>query len=81
MVFGISCAPEMFQKVIEQILSDCPNAINFIDDIIVVGKTEEEHDKGLQSVLKKVVRLWYSFEPIKMRIQAFRNRFFGASLQ
>lgn len=54
MVFGISCAPEMFQKVIEQILSDCPNNINFIDDIIVVGKTEEEHDRCLQNVLTKL---------------------------
>lgn len=43
----------MFQKVIEQILADCPNTINFIDDIIVVGKTEEEHDRALQKVLTK----------------------------
>ncbi|XP_058456797.1 uncharacterized protein LOC131434165 [Malaya genurostris] len=53
LVFGISCAPEMFQKVIEQILSDCKNAINFIDDIVVVGSTEQEHDEALRDVLDK----------------------------
>ncbi|XP_055585535.1 uncharacterized protein K02A2.6-like [Uranotaenia lowii] len=51
MVFGISCAPEIFQKVIEQILADCPNTINFIDDVIIIGKTEKEHDRRLECVL------------------------------
>lgn len=44
----------MFQKVIEQILSDCENVINFIDDIIVAGKTEQDHDVSLQKVLDKL---------------------------
>ena len=44
----------MFQKVLEQILSDCPNTINFIDDIIIAGKTEREHDEALEKVLHKL---------------------------
>ncbi|XP_062558121.1 uncharacterized protein K02A2.6-like [Armigeres subalbatus] len=54
LVFGISCAPEMFQKVLEHILADCENTINFIDDIIVAGESEVEHDLALQKVLKKL---------------------------
>lgn len=54
LVFGISCAPEIFQKIIEQILSDCGHSINFIDDIIVVGRTELEHDEALRKVLDKL---------------------------
>lgn len=54
LVFGISCAPEMFQKVIEQILSGCSNCINFIDDIIVMGKTENDHDVALRWVMEKL---------------------------
>lgn len=44
----------MFQKVIEQILADCGCAVNFIDDIIVFGKTESEHDESLKKVLSKM---------------------------
>lgn len=54
MLFGISSAPETFQKELEQILSDCSNAVNFIDDIIVFGKDEREHDNALQQVLQKL---------------------------
>ncbi|XP_055542951.1 uncharacterized protein K02A2.6-like [Wyeomyia smithii] len=54
LVFGISCAPEMFQKVIEQILADCGCAVNFIDDIIVFGKTEAEHNESFAKVMSKM---------------------------
>lgn len=54
LVFGISCAPEMFQKVMEQILADCEFTVNFIDDIIVFGRTEKEHDESLEKVLRKM---------------------------
>lgn len=51
-MFGISCAPEMFQKILEHILSDCDNVVNYLDDILVSGETEEEHDKSLRKVLR-----------------------------
>ncbi|XP_061506861.1 uncharacterized protein K02A2.6-like [Anopheles gambiae] len=54
MMFGISCAPEKFQKILEQVLADCPNTVNFIDDIIVTGKTETEHDLALEKVMEKI---------------------------
>ena len=42
-MFGISCAPEMYQKVI-QALQDCEGAHNILDDVIAHATTEEEHD-------------------------------------
>lgn len=51
LMFGVSCAPEMFQKIIEQLLADCENCVNYIDDIIVFGADEEEHNRCLQKVL------------------------------
>lgn len=52
MAFGISCAPEKFQKVMDSILAPCRNVICFIDDILVYGSTVEEHDECLANVLK-----------------------------
>lgn len=51
-MFGISCAPEMFQKIMEQILADCENTVNYIDDVLIFGATEQEHDEALGRVLK-----------------------------
>lgn len=52
LMFGISCAPEMFQKIMEQILADCECVINYIDDVFIFGETEQEHDEALRKVLE-----------------------------
>ncbi|XP_062541106.1 uncharacterized protein K02A2.6-like [Armigeres subalbatus] len=51
LMYGIVIAPELFQRIMEQILSRCENTVNFIDDILVFGSTENEHDKALKLVL------------------------------
>ena len=38
--FGISSAPEIFQRTIENILQGIPNVVVYIDDILITGKTE-----------------------------------------
>ena len=54
LMFGISCAPEMYQRVIQQFLQDCEGAQNLYDDIVVHGATKEEHDERLKVVLQKI---------------------------
>lgn len=54
LMFGISCAPELFQKTMERILSGCDGCLNFIDDIIVFGKDRKEHDERLEMAQKKL---------------------------
>lgn len=51
LMFGIDCAPEIFQRVMRSMLSDCEGVINFIDDIIIGGRTMQEHDERLKRVL------------------------------
>ena len=53
-MFGTSSAPEVYQHVIQQALSDCEGVGNISDDIIVHGKTTEEHDERLKQVLEKL---------------------------
>lgn len=53
-MFGITYAPEIFQKIMEQILNGCEGALNASDDIIVHGKTKEEHDNRLAIVLQRL---------------------------
>lgn len=51
LMFGISCAPEMFQKILERILSPCEGTLNYIDDIVIFGASEIEHDQRLKFTL------------------------------
>ena len=53
MPFGITSAQEIFQKRISQLLGDLPGVETDIDDILIWGKTKEEHDKRLNAVLKR----------------------------
>lgn len=45
LMFGVSCAPELFQKVMESILANLDGIIIYLDDIVVHGKTQTEHDE------------------------------------
>ena len=46
--FGISCAPEMYNKIIHQALCGLTSVSSLYDDIIVHGKNEEEHNRNLE---------------------------------
>ena len=52
--FGIASAPALFQKAIEQILQGIPGVQSYLDDILVTGKTDEDHLSNLESVLKRL---------------------------
>lgn len=47
LMFGINCAPEIFQKLMEQMLSGCDGCLNFIDDVLVFGRDQMEHNDRL----------------------------------
>ena len=49
--FGVSAAPAIFQRTIEGILRGIPHVCVYLDDILVMGKTEEEHLQRLEAVL------------------------------
>ncbi|KAG7302949.1 hypothetical protein JYU34_012943 [Plutella xylostella] len=52
LMFGISCAPECFQKNLERLLLHCEGVVNFIDDIVVFGSNEAEHETRLSKTLQ-----------------------------
>ena len=54
LMFGISCAPEIFQKTIHKILLGLDGTFNYLDDIIIFGKTSEELENNRDKVLKRL---------------------------
>ncbi|KAI7790217.1 hypothetical protein IRJ41_003016 [Triplophysa rosa] len=51
--FGISSAPSIFQRIMENLLSDL-NVIVYLDDLLIVGKDEQEHLTNLCKVLQRL---------------------------
>ena len=52
--FGISSAAEIFQNVIRETLEGIDGAKNISDDILVFGKSHEEHDQNLRAVFQRL---------------------------
>ncbi|UYV78984.1 K02A2.6-like [Cordylochernes scorpioides] len=51
--FGISSAPEIFQKIMHKIFCDIPNVVCYIDDLLIWGNSIvcEDHNSTLKKVL------------------------------
>ena len=49
--FGITSAPEHFQRRMSEILQDLEGVVCLIDNILIYGKIQEEHDKHLTAAL------------------------------
>ena len=45
--FGVSSSPAIFQRVIDNVLQIIPYVCAYLDDILVTGRTDEEHLKRL----------------------------------
>lgn len=48
----MNCAPEIYNRIIQQTLDSCEGVRSIFDDIIVYGTSVEEHDKRLYEVVK-----------------------------
>ena len=54
--FGISSAPEYFQKRMDSELSGLAGVVCHLDDILVIGRNQREHDERLRAVLYRLVK-------------------------
>ncbi|XP_061892242.1 uncharacterized protein K02A2.6-like [Entelurus aequoreus] len=72
--FGISSAPSIFQRVIDQVLQGLPNVHCFLDDILVTGENDADHLKNLDAVLGRLVKFG-------LRVQKEKCEFFKSSLE
>lgn len=46
--YGTKPACQLFQNVVEKVLLGCKGVIDFMDDILVTGRTEQEHRESLK---------------------------------
>ena len=75
--FGISSAPGIFQCAIESLLSGIPKVINYLDDILVTGTTEEDHLHNLQLVLQRLETAGLHLKKEKCKFLVHSITYFG----
>ena len=72
--FGVASAPAVFQRCIENLLQGCEGVSIYMDDILVTGKSTEEHLKNLESVLSKL-------EAAGLRLKRFKCFFMHSKIE
>ncbi|CAF3889578.1 unnamed protein product, partial [Rotaria sp. Silwood1] len=65
MPFGISNAPAIFQRIIDQVIAGIPNCVAYLDDILLTGANEEEHLRTLEMVLLRLSEFGFRCNPEK----------------
>ncbi|UYV70256.1 K02A2.6-like, partial [Cordylochernes scorpioides] len=75
--FGISSAPEIFQKRMGQILEGLEGTLCHMDDIMVYGSCQEEHDKRLETVLTRVSKSGLTLNKDKCKFAVTTIKFLG----
>ncbi|EPB73411.1 reverse transcriptase [Ancylostoma ceylanicum] len=52
--FGIKTAPGIFQSIMDKMISGLDGVAAYLDDIVVVGKTPEEHKRNLFALFERI---------------------------
>lgn len=52
--FGITSAPALFQRAMDQILSGLTGVQCYLDDLLITGKDEQEHLRNLNATLQRL---------------------------
>ena len=75
--FGISSAPEHFQRRMNDILKSMDGVLCHMDDVLVFGRTEAEHHSRLKQVLKGIEAAGVTLNKEKCFFGQNRLKFLG----
>ena len=75
--FGITSAPELFQRRMSRILEGLPGVLCLMDDIIIFGTTHDEHDSRLMATLQQLETTGVTFNHGKCEFRRTELKFLG----
>ncbi|XP_043239605.1 uncharacterized protein LOC122390579 [Amphibalanus amphitrite] len=78
--YGMRSLPSCFQKLMETILRGLPGTQVYLDDVIVAGRTREEHDARLKTVMEKLEEYQVTLNADKCHFGVERIGFLGFSV-
>lgn len=80
LMFGVNCAPEIFQREMSRILKDIKNVIVYIDDILIFGNSIEDLRRTVAQVLQALRANNLSLNIEKCEFDKERINFLGHEL-
>ena len=75
--WGLTCAQDIFQWMVDQILECCEGAIGITDEVIIHGKDDEEHDWNLHRFMCVTHKHGLVFNGDKCEVKRDSVTFFG----
>ena len=76
MPMGLCSSSDVYQRAIEQLLTDYPCQI-IMDDILIAGKTEDEHDSNVRRVMTRLQEINLKLSPRKCKYKTTEVRYVG----
>ncbi len=73
----MSPAPEVFHRVLADVLRDLPGVIHYVDDVLVYGNTAAEHDARLRAVLARITGAGFAVSDTKCVFKRSKVVFLG----
>ena len=75
--WGLSCAQDIFQWMMDQILECCEGVIGITDDVVIYGKDDEDHDWKLHRFMQVASQHGLVFNREKCKVKKDSVTFFG----
>ena len=75
--FGITSAPEHFQRRMSDLLNGLEGVVCMMDDVLVHGRTTEEHDERLERVLQRLQEAGLTLNQQKCQFSRSQVKFLG----
>ena len=75
--FRINSAPEHYQKQVQKVLGDQEGIVCLMDNIVVHGKTEKQHDAWLEQVMTKFSKAGITLKKSKCMFKQKEISFLG----
>lgn len=79
MPFGLVMSQDVFQMKMDQVLERCPGTIGVADDVVVFGKSIEEHNTNLRNLMSVAQECGLVFNSEKCSIMHDQIKFFGTA--
>ena len=77
MPFGLSCSQDIFQRKVNETFEGLTGVSVIVDDILIHGRSRQEHDERLRDVLERAKAQGVRFNPNKCKIGVTEVPFFG----
>ena len=74
---GFHCSKDMFQRKLDVIFLSIPGVTGIADDMIIYGRTNQEHDQHLVNFLEVCRNNTLTLNPDKMHLRLPQVSFFG----